>query len=98
MKETDLMDILAPTADTALPAPFVVPLTGRRRGGLRNVPEGPLVAAVRLSSNGTPIVELEIDPATSGFDNVAWITADEAIAYAHAILEAAFAARRFALK
>ena len=63
-----------------------VALVGGIETGIRNDPEGSMVAAVRTASNGIAIIELVIDPATSGFDNIAWLTTEEAVAYAHAIL------------
>ena len=80
----------APVAGS--PTRFEVPLSGGLETGLRNDPEAPMVAAVRTGSNGTAIVELEIDPATSGFENVVWLTSAEAVEYALAILRAAGAA------
>lgn len=86
------MDSMAPTTDSA--HRWEVHLEGGLASGLRNDPEGPMIAAVRTASDGGPLVEIEIDPATSGFHDIAWLTAEEAVAYAHAILRAAEAAAR----
>lgn len=83
--------IIAPAAAADLPR-FETHLHGGLAAGFRNDPEGPLAAAVRTASDNTTIIELEVDAATSGYDNVAWITLREARAFALAILNAVDAA------
>lgn len=89
-KEHEIMDqIIAATTDIT-PVRIEIPLFGR--AGIRNEPEGSAIAVVRTEGSVSS-VELEIDPATSGFDNVMWLTPAEAVEYAIAILNAARAAR-----
>lgn len=83
--------IIAPAAAADLPR-FETHLSGGLDAGFRNDPERPLVASVRSADDKTPLIELEIDAATSGFDNVAWVTISEARSFALAILDAIDAA------
>lgn len=81
LEEGEPMSIMAPRPgylNDARPEDGVTPLVGGLAEGLRNDPENDLEVRLRTATNGSELVELEIDGATSGFDNIAWLTPQEA--------------------